>query len=308
MSTALAIPEMPVMDLGKVLADSGYFQDARQAAQAVVKVLAGRELGFGPIASMRNIKISKNGSIILAAELQASAVRKSGIYDYEVDKLDDMECIITFYCKSARTGQWKKLGESHFTQADMERAEAGKLVAPGASKSMAARFPRNMLFARAISNGVKWYCPDVTNGISVYTAEELGEVVDGETSEVIPVTDSGPKWPAEPLAPEPTETSGNGNGNGRAATESAKAPEPQNQKATEWPTNVLNQLVMHYRGGNIHEYKARLIKSAILKPDDKLAVITHWMDIYNIERTAGIEPDEAAARADADRQATKESA
>ncbi len=116
--------------------------------------------------------------------------------------------------------------------------------------------------------------------------------------------DLGPNWPT---APEPTETSGNGNG--KAATEPAKtAPESQNPKAGEWPTNVLNQLVMHYKGGNIHEYKARLAKSTILKSDDKLAVIMHWMDIYNTERSINVEPNEAAARADADRQATKESA
>ena len=35
------------MRLGEVLARSGYFADSREAAQAVVKVLAGSELGFG---------------------------------------------------------------------------------------------------------------------------------------------------------------------------------------------------------------------------------------------------------------------
>lgn len=85
-------------------------------------------------------------------------------------------------------------------------------------------------------------------------------------------------------------------------------PAPESPKSTEWPTSLLNQLVMHYKGGNIHEYRARITKSAILKPDDKFAIITHWMDIYNTERVADIAPDEAARRADADRQATKESA
>ena len=40
------------------------------------------------------------------------------------------------------------------------------------------KFPRNMLFARAMSNGVRWYCPDVMNGSAVYTPEELGADVD----------------------------------------------------------------------------------------------------------------------------------
>ena len=43
------------------------------------------------------------------------------------------------------------------------------------------KFARNMLYARSMSNGVRWYCPDVFTS-SVYTAEELGAVVneDGE--------------------------------------------------------------------------------------------------------------------------------
>ena len=54
MSNAL-VPLEDTMRLGKVISSSGFFQDARQEAQAVVKVLAGRELGFGPIASMMGV-------------------------------------------------------------------------------------------------------------------------------------------------------------------------------------------------------------------------------------------------------------
>ncbi len=48
---------LDIMQLGEVLIESGYFQDAKQAAQAVVKVLAGAEIGLGPIASMTGIYI-----------------------------------------------------------------------------------------------------------------------------------------------------------------------------------------------------------------------------------------------------------
>ena len=51
------------------------------------------------------------------------------------------------------------------------------------------KFPRNMLFARSLSNGVKWFCPDIFLGAPVYTPDELGATVD-EQGEVIelPVT------------------------------------------------------------------------------------------------------------------------
>jgi len=48
------------------------------------------------------------------------------------------------------------------------------------------KFPKNMLFARAMSNGIKWFTPDVFAG-PVYTPEELGSAVITEdtTAEVI---------------------------------------------------------------------------------------------------------------------------
>jgi hypothetical protein len=42
-----------------------------------------------------------------------------------------------------------------------------------------------MLFARAMSNGVRWYCPDVFSGAPTYTPEELGADVT-ESGDVIP--------------------------------------------------------------------------------------------------------------------------
>ena len=44
-----------LMRLGDVLSKSQYFQDAKDAAQAIVKVLAGQELGIGPIAAMTGL-------------------------------------------------------------------------------------------------------------------------------------------------------------------------------------------------------------------------------------------------------------
>jgi hypothetical protein len=39
------------------------------------------------------------------------------------------------------------------------------------------KYPRNMLFARAMSNGVAFHCPDVMNGIRVYAEGEIVERV-----------------------------------------------------------------------------------------------------------------------------------
>jgi hypothetical protein len=167
--------DMSMMDLGTVLAKSGYFNDARDAAQAVVKVLAGREMGFGPVASMTGINIIK-GRVSMGANLIASAVKRSGRYDYRVKVMTEQECTIEFYERTA--GQRELIGVSTFTKSDAAKASTQNMD----------KFPRNMLFARAMSNGAKWFCADVFGG-PIYTPEELGEIVD-EDGEIIaqPVT------------------------------------------------------------------------------------------------------------------------
>jgi hypothetical protein len=158
------------MQLGTVLAQSGFFQDSKQAAQAVVKVLAGRELGFGPIASMTGVNIIQ-GRVTLSANLIAAAIKKSGRYDYQIKEHTNKRCVLTFFDGA------NVMGESSF---GIEDAQMAGLM----NNANWKKWPRNMMFARAISNGAKWYCPDVfTTG--VYTPDELGAEVDAETGEVI---------------------------------------------------------------------------------------------------------------------------
>ena len=151
--------EVDLFRLGDVLAQSGYFADAHQAAQAIVKVMAGRELGFGPIASMTGIHIIQ-GRPAIGADLMAKAVKRSGRYNYRVIGLTDEACSIEFFEKSGDA--WQSIGTSLFTRQDATKAKTKNLDA----------FPRNMLFARAMSNGVKWFCPDAL-GLTSYTPEEL---------------------------------------------------------------------------------------------------------------------------------------
>jgi hypothetical protein len=57
------------------------------------------------------------------------------------------------------------LGESSFSMQDAKDAQLVKEHAKSAWRA----HPRNMLFARAMSNGVRWYCPELTGGIPIYT-------------------------------------------------------------------------------------------------------------------------------------------
>jgi hypothetical protein len=69
------------------------------------------------------------------------------------------------------------------------------------SPSNHARFPRNMKFARAMSNGVGLHCPDLTAGTPVYTPDELG--VDDPDADVSPDAHAAAEVEAAADAPPP---------------------------------------------------------------------------------------------------------
>lgn len=158
--------DMSPSQLGKVFVESGFFSDTHQASQAIVKVLAGRELGFGPIASMTGVYVIQ-GRISMSANLLAAAIKRSGKYNFFVKQMTDEVCEIEY--REKIEGKWESIGNSKFTISDAKRAQ---------TKNM-DKYPRNMLYARAMSNGARWYCPDIFGG-PVYTPEELGANVNEE--------------------------------------------------------------------------------------------------------------------------------
>lgn len=193
MSNALAITKLNTIEdlarVGDVFVRSGFFNDTRDAAQAIVKVMAGQELGFAPIASMTGVYIVK-GKVSLSANLIAAAVKRSGRYTFRVRKHDATVCEIEFF-ELDKAGNKESIGISGFS---MQEATQAGLTTSAIWKN----YPRNMLYARAMSNGAKWYCPDVFGG-PVYTPDELGATIDGETGEVIDVQ----TIPVAHIAPSP---------------------------------------------------------------------------------------------------------
>ena len=183
--------------LGGLLAQSNMFPGITDVSKACVKVLAGAEMGFGPIASLTNIHVIQN-KIQIGANLLAIKVRQAG-YRYKVTWLPDHKnpdaCAIEFF----ENGE--SIGVSEFS---MDDAKAASL----AGKDNWRNYSRNMLFARAISNGVKWYCPEVV-GSTVYVEEELralpnpAEVATINPSQLIASTD--PNRGHDATQPEPQD-------------------------------------------------------------------------------------------------------
>lgn len=206
--------------VSKMFAMSGYFEDCKDIAQAGVKILAGNELGIPAFAAMTGIHVIK-GKASIGANLMAAKVRASQRYDYIELQHDDQGCRIAFYEKEfsrdikdlrrafAKGELTRKqfeerievlsLGVSTFTKEDAAKAGTQNMQ----------KFPRNMLFARAMSNGVKWFCPDIFLGTPVYVPEEMGATVDDEGN-VVEVIEVEPELPSKPqpikrAEPKPVE-------------------------------------------------------------------------------------------------------
>lgn len=182
MTTALAKPEtarvnaaneiiagMGVRDLGEVFARSGLFSDMKDASQCIVKILAGKEAGIGPFASMTGIHIIQ-GKPSMGYVLMGTCVKRSPRHDYQVRERSDKQAAIEFF----RDG--KSLGISTFTMAN-----AVAMGKAGGQQYKAQ--PATMLFARAMSQGVRTFCPEVTGG-PMFTPDELGAKVD-DAGEVV---------------------------------------------------------------------------------------------------------------------------
>jgi len=167
MKTEITImPVNDIMDMSKMFVESGMFTDAKSVAQAFVKIQAGQEIGLAPFAAMSGINVIM-GKPTFGAGVIASSVKGSQKYDFKVKEMNDKVCSIDFF-----EGK-ELLGNSTFTAEDAKKQS---------TKNM-DKFPKNMLYARAMSNGQKWYCPDVFQ-MAVYVPEEMNAIEAEQTQDI----------------------------------------------------------------------------------------------------------------------------
>jgi hypothetical protein len=164
-ANALSIQNLDDLQrMARIFVASGLF-DADQTgtsekkfSQACVKIQAGLEMGMQPFQAMNDLYIVK-GKITMSYQSLGAKVRNTPGYDYKVLTWNDEIAEIDFL----RNGQ--SIGLSSFGTEDMKKAGLG-----GVSWQ---KYKRNMLFARAMSNGVNTFCPEVCRGGSVYTPADF---------------------------------------------------------------------------------------------------------------------------------------
>ena len=176
MELALArqVNEMSLEGMAEHFLASGYFKDISDPSKAIVKIMAGREVGIPPIASMMGLYIVE-GKVTYSATTIGALIKRAG-YSWVVSWTDDNGCILNFRDKNGTN-----LGTSSFSMAD---AKTAGLV----GKPTWAKYPKAMMFARALSQGGRWFCPEVFSG-GCYTPEELDPSIKvSEDGEVIETT------------------------------------------------------------------------------------------------------------------------
>lgn len=185
-------------ELANIMMESGSFPDIKSAAQAMVKVIAGNELGFSPIVSMTGIHFFQ-GKVSLGANLIASLIKDSGKYEYKITEHTAEACSIVFYQNI--NGELKQLGVPvRYTFADA--AKAGLT-----GKDNWKKYPLDMLFAACIRQGARRYCADILRGVTPETETESPQDIDRTAIEAEIVEDSQPaEAPVESAAPTPTST------------------------------------------------------------------------------------------------------
>lgn len=254
--------------LAEALYSSGSFPDVRSAAQAFAVMLIGHDLGMSPTQALMGVHLIKGKPRISSTSL-AGFLKKGGKYDFKVMHRDHERCTIDFYevrpSEPSVTGQLKrgdriKLGRETFTMADAVTAElVNEITGPRGEVSYKRRaaasegwekYPKNMLFARAMSNGVKAFCSDAMGGVPVYTeADEFSAQPlltagsgDGEAVGV----DLG--WRVEAVL-ERAQRLGHAGLSNRAAAETALASRSP-EALGEWVRIATNELDELERGQN----------------------------------------------------------
>jgi hypothetical protein len=165
---------------------SGMFPNLKNEAQAYVLILAGEEMGVGPMEAVTGITLIQ-GKPTMSANLLAALVKRHPRYDYRVADHSDSTCRIEFI----QDGEVS--GVSEFTLDDAKKAGLG-------GNQTWKKYPSALLFARALTQGVRWYAPDVTSS-AAYTPEELGSDVEPEVVEAPPVVrDVQPQENEQPLS------------------------------------------------------------------------------------------------------------
>lgn len=149
------------------VAKSGKMKKHGELADLYVKVQAGLELGMTPFQAITSFDII-DGALSMNARAMAARVASSGTHKYRmnVEKSSDTCSVIDWFEKEG--DNWVLIGQSSFS---LEDAKLAGLIK---DKSAWQKHPKDMLWARALSQGYRRFTPHLSQGTPLYIPDELG--------------------------------------------------------------------------------------------------------------------------------------
>jgi muconolactone delta-isomerase len=158
--------------VAQAYAQSGMYQgadnEALTATQAFAKILLGHEMGIDPGLAMSSIHIVR-GRAQLGGALLGSFIKESPNHDYKILEHDNSHAKVEFAWRSKRNeGEWES-DTVEFSVEDARRAQIFK------ARGMWETWPENMCIWRCLSNGIKFFMPELLKGLPVYSEADSFE-------------------------------------------------------------------------------------------------------------------------------------
>jgi len=189
------VPSWQLMrEQADVLHKSGFFPKSIKSTEAALAImLAGRELGIGPMESLRSVYIV-DGQTTISSGLMAAMIWDAG-HAYNIDESTDTACQITFTRSNGQTYTHR------FTHEDAVKAGLTR-------KDNWQKYEKAMLFNRCMSAGGRVFMPDVFR--KMYTPEEMGAPVTVSESGDVVIDVEATEIKDEPKGDEPEHIIVNG--------------------------------------------------------------------------------------------------
>lgn len=261
------------------LARSGKY-DGEDARALLPRIAMGLTLGVDPATAASNITVSK-GKVTLSSSLQAALLIRRGEVTYEIIEASEDAVVLEWKPGPKWTRGEQKLGRSKFTIAEAKRAGLLK-------KDVWQAYPEDLLFARALTRGIKRFAPDLLAGVAACTSEEMGADVRPELPHVGAAAVATPPTTA---TPPPAKTAQ------PPAAPPAATAQPQSGKATVEQLTRIRQL-KHDLAIPDGAWKGIVAKRGVesardLSPDqadDLIAKLSHRLAAQSLEQ--GFSADE----------------
>jgi hypothetical protein len=176
----------PVGDLAARLSKTQFVPKALQGnpAATAAAILTGREMGLGPMASLRGIDVVE-GRPALTSQMLAARIYAAG-HSIEWRVVSDKAVTV-------RITRGDGLGEAEATWTIADAQRAGL-----AGKKVWQSYPRHMLRARALGEAAAMACPDVALGLDVLADTTTGDAEPSRGPVTVVALHAEPEPEAEP--------------------------------------------------------------------------------------------------------------